>query len=124
MPERLPNTPFDELPKLMQPPSFGYNDVLTIIVCIFMGVFAYAAYLTSNWIGLGVDIAVIVLNIGLSIFRWRNYRKLANTYKVLHTIQEIINTPKMQEIGNSVIFTIVFPSPELLAKLEKIHHGR
>lgn len=123
MPESLPNTPFEEIPELLKPPSyFGFNDVTTIIVCLLMMVFAYVAYLSQNWIGVAVDLSIIVMNIGLSIFRWRKHAKLHRTYKVLTTIHEILRTPKMQEIGNSVIFTVVFPSPELLAKLEKIRN--
>lgn len=128
MQEKLPNTPFEELPKLMEPPSFLSAHGVTIIVCTMMACFAYFAYLTNNWFGVCIDLAVIALNIGLSFFRWKMQRHMRQSYmrqsyKTLKTLQGIIETPRMQEIGDSVIFTMVFPSPELLAKLEKIRHG-
>jgi len=125
MPEILSNQS-NNLPKLLpliKPSPFSLTDILAYACILMLCCFTYVAYMSSNWFGFSIDIALLTFQIFITVVRWRSYRKLRNTYEVLKAIEEIVKTPKMKEIGNSIIFTILMPTQELISKLKRIHHG-
>lgn len=125
MPENAPNqslpSPFENRQELIPPPR--NREISTIIICTMMSIFAYIAYLSGNWFGFTIDLLIIAMNIGFAFFRRRTHNRLREHYEILKTLESIIETPRMKEVGHSVIFTVVFPSPEILKKLEKMRHG-
>lgn len=124
MPENAQNppSPFENAPKLLPPPK--PNEWTTYLVCAIMAAFAYHAYLNENWFGVAIDIGLIVFNVTFAYFYRRSSKRLWNQYEILKELEKIMATPRMQEIGHSVIFTVLFPSPEILKKLEKnMRHG-
>jgi len=98
----------------------NFSDFGTLFVCFGLSIFACVAYFKQNWIGLGVDIAIITLNIIVMASRWRSNRSFYEYQKTVYEFDKILKTPSFREEGNSIILTALFPSPQLLADLEKI----
>lgn len=88
-----------------------------LILCSFLVAMATMCFFKSNWFGMGVDIILIVILVGLPCWRYRMSRRLVELVNKLQGISSSMQT--LEEEGNSIILTFVRPSDELMDRLKK-----
>lgn len=107
----LPDLP--ELPKRVRAST-------VILLVMFIGLLALNIY-NQNWLGAVID---SILAVAVLVFAYLHYRKineLRRSYRVLKCMRTMLQTPVMREEANSIIFTFLFPSPEIMKEITKLH---
>lgn len=113
---QLLNNPFDYHKK---PKNNSWKSKYFIVACPIISLFVYFAchdYLKNNWFGLFIDILIIALNVHFSFL----FKSDDENLVVFKELKSIMETPRVKEVGCSVIFTVVYPSSEILNKIKKM----
>lgn len=115
-----PNPDVSNIPSLDDLPD-PPERVASSSVVLFSAFAGIAAY-NENWYGMCLDLAVLIAVLVFGYIRWQSITKLRRQWRLAKLLEKLIKTPMMREEANSVIFTFIFPSPELMEELNKIHN--
>lgn len=105
------------------PPKMSVvSEVINILVIGMLSSFATKAFFDGDWIIFSVDIVLIALNIYFHMRTWASYRKIKKIHTTLKELHDISSVPffRHDEETDTTFFTVVGPSPKLLAELQEV----
>lgn len=90
----------------------------TILLVLFVSALAAFNFFTENYIGLTLDLCIIIFTI---LFQCRDYRMRKRLYdyeQAINEFERILTRPVFSENGNSVIMTFLSPTKSLNDKIQ------